>query len=71
MNTPHIEPYRIDKLKVEFGYKTDTNITVMSTVSLKKVKLTTGSCFVCIPDLNWLKIPHVELVKVHAFWRSG
>jgi len=33
------------------GCKTDTNITVMSTVSLKNVKLSTGSCVVYIRDL--------------------
>ena len=35
-------------------WKTDTNITVMSTMSLNKLKLSTGSCFVCIPELNRL-----------------
>ena len=49
------------------GYcgKTDTNIT--DTGSIKRFKLSTGSCFVCIRDLNWLLIPKVESVKARAF----
>jgi len=46
--------HRFDKENVVFGCKTDTNITGMSTVSVKMFKLSTGSYFVFNPDLNRL-----------------
>ena len=39
MNTSRIESHCFDKLNVVFGCKTDTNINVMSNVTIKKFKL--------------------------------
>jgi len=39
----------------------------MSNVSLKKFKLSTGFCFISIPDINRVKIPKVEPVKAYVF----
>jgi len=33
-----------------FGYKTDPNITVISSVSLNEIKLSTDACFIYITD---------------------
>jgi len=41
-STPRREPHHFDKQSFAFGCKTDTNITVMSNVSLTKFELSTG-----------------------------
>ena len=72
MSTPLIKPHIFDKQNAIFGCKTDTNITVMSTISLKQ-SLNCQQALVLFAPLIVIGYKHQKLnhSKYLLFWRSG